>query len=77
MLRTNVKNILYTITRSNAMNGHGEGAYYVTYYAWWEVMLFVVWPCLVGALAIWGFFMIWSVVKQVKREKYKTESLKQ
>ena len=77
VLRTNVKNILYTITRSNAMNGHGEGAYYVTYYAWWEVMLFVVWPCLVGALAIWGFFMIWSVVKQVKREKYKTESLKQ
>ena len=69
VLRTNVKNILYTLTRSNAMNGHGEGAYYVTYYAWWEVTLFFGGIGVFVALAVWGFFVIWSVVKQVKREE--------
>ena len=69
VLRTNVKNILYTLTRSNAMNGHGEGAYYVTYYAWWEVTLFFGGIGIIVVLAVWGFFVIWSVVKQVKREE--------
>lgn len=69
VLRNNVKNILYTITRSNAMNGHGEGAYYITYYAWWEVTLFFGGLGIILVLAVWGFFVIWSVVKQVKREQ--------
>ena len=69
VLRGNVKNILYSLTRSNAMNGHGEGAYYITYYAWWEVALFFGGIGLIVVLAVWGFFVIWSVVKQVKREK--------
>ena len=72
VLRNNVKNILYTITRSNAMNGHGEGAYYVTYYAWWEVTLFFGGLGVIVVLAVWGFFVIWSVVKQVKRESANT-----
>ena len=58
VLRTNVKNILYTLTRSNAMNGHGEGAYYVTYYAWWEVTLFFGGIGVFVALAVWGFFVM-------------------
>ena len=69
VLRTSVKNILYALTRSNAMNGHGEGAYYLTYYAWWEVALFFGGIGLIVVLAAWGFFVIWSVVKQVKREE--------
>ena len=74
VLQTNVKNILYTLTRSNAINGHSEGAYYITYYAWWEVLIFFFDIGLIVAAAIWGFFVIRSVLKQAKREKYEAEN---
>lgn len=76
VLRNNVKNILYTLSRSNAMNGHGEGGYYITYYAWWEVLLFFFDLGLIIAAIIWGVFVMISVMKQDKRERYQTENAK-
>ncbi len=63
VLRNNVKNILYTTVRSNAMNGCGEGCYYVEYYAWWEITLFAVLIGQVLLCAVWGFFAIRSAYK--------------
>ena len=74
VLRNSVKNILYTLTRSNAINGHSEGAYYITYYAWWEVMLFFVGIGVIIGSAIWGFFVIRSVLKEEKKKKYETQN---
>ena len=76
VLQENVKNVLYTVSRSNAMNGHGEGGYYITYYAWWEVFIFFFDLGLIGAAAVWGFFAIRSALKKAKIDKYETESLK-
>ncbi len=66
VLRNNVKNILYTTVRSNAMNGCGEGCYYIEYYAWWEVTLVAVLAAWVLVAAVWGFFAIRGFVKAKK-----------
>lgn len=67
VLRNCVKNIIYTTARSNNMNGCGEGGYYVTYYAWWEV--FIVWLDIVVAagIVVWGVFAIRGAVKDEKK----------
>lgn len=58
VLRGNVKNVLYATSRSNAMNGCGEGGYYITYYAWWEMTLIFFVVGLAVLSIIWGFFAI-------------------
>ena len=69
VLRSNVKNVLYATARSNAMNGCGEGGYYITYMAWWEVMIMWVDICLFVAAVIWGVFAVRVMVIRVKRER--------
>lgn len=71
VLRNAVKNITYTTARSNAMNGCGEGAYYVTYFAWWETTIFVVDIVLAAVVVVWGIFAIRGAAKQKKQGKSK------
>lgn len=64
VLRQGTKNILYTLARSNAMNGLGEGGYYIVYYAWWETTLMMLVIGLILGSAVWGFFAIRKALKQ-------------
>ena len=64
VLRQGTKNILYTLSRSNAMNGLGEGGYYIVYYAWWETTLMMLVIGLILGSAVWGFFSIRKALKQ-------------
>ena len=64
VLRQGTKNILYTLARSNAMNGLGEGGYYIVYYAWWETTLMMLVLGLILGSAVWGFFAIRKALKQ-------------
>ncbi len=73
VLRNSVKNILYTSVRSNGMNGCGEGGYYITYYAWWELLIFFLGIGIIIGAVIWGFFAIWSALKQAKKDKEKAD----
>ena len=68
VLRNAVKNVLYATSRSNAMNGCGEGGYYIVYYAWWEVL--IVWlDIAVGVgVAVWGVFAILKMKKKLKAD---------
>lgn len=66
VLRNSVKNILYATARSNGMNGCGEGGYYITYYAWWELLIFYFDLGLIAASGVWGFFAIRSALKKAK-----------
>ena len=63
VLRQATKNIIYTTARSNNMNGCGEGGYYITYYAWWETMIFVIDIVVAAAIVLWGVLAIWLVRK--------------
>lgn len=75
VLRNSVKNILYATVRSNAMNGCGEGGYYITYYAWWELTLIFLEVGLVLGAAVWGFFAIKGAIKQKKEESVTDEDI--
>ena len=68
VLRQATKNILYTISRSNAMNGSGEGGYYIEYYAWWETVLQFLPVALALGFAVWGFFAITKAKKELALE---------
>ncbi len=57
IVRQCAKNIIYTTIRSNNMNGCGEGGYYVTYYAWWEVTLFFSEIGMLAITLIWGLLL--------------------
>ena len=63
VLRAQTKNILYTLARSNAMNGLGEGGYYIVYYAWWETTLMMLVIGLILGSAVWGFFAVRKALK--------------
>lgn len=57
-LRTATKNILYVISHSNAMNGHGEGVTYSYGLAAWEKVMFLIDAGILLLLALWGAFVI-------------------
>lgn len=75
-LRNAVKNILYTVSKSNAMNGMGPGIEYVYAMAYWKIVLIIIDCAIVTGIAVWGFFAIRSALKKAKADKYETESLK-
>lgn len=74
VLRQATKNILYTTVRSNDMNGCGEGCYYVTYYAWWEVTLFFVEIGVLAVTLITGGLLIYRTIRKDKKEKETNKS---
>ena len=60
VLRNNVKNILYTVANSNAMNG--EVDHYAP--AWWKIAVIAVDCTAVAGLAIWGFLVFYKAKKE-------------
>ncbi|MCX4312944.1 MAG: glycoside hydrolase family 3 C-terminal domain-containing protein [Clostridia bacterium] len=64
VLRQSIKNILYTVGNSNAVNGE------IVRYALppWVITLIVVDVLLVAGLAVWGYFVIRKTLGQVKSE---------
>ncbi len=66
VLRQCTKNILFTVARSNGMNGTGEGAEYVEKLAYWEIALICFDVALVAGMAAWGFFAIKGAAKRRK-----------
>lgn len=66
MMRRAVKNILYTVARSNAMNGHGDGVVWGIGMPTWVVIVIWVDIAIAAALAVWGFFAIRKALKKAK-----------
>ncbi|MDC7287481.1 glycoside hydrolase family 3 C-terminal domain-containing protein [Blautia schinkii] len=66
-LRTAAKNVLYVISRSNALNGHGEGVTYSYGLAKWQKVMFLIDAGIVFLLAVWGIF----VIRGAKKTKLK------
>ena len=54
--RRAVKNILYTVANSNAMNGMGDGIVYRYAMPYWEIALIALDVVAVAALAVWAVF---------------------
>ena len=76
VVRLCAKNIIYTTVRSNNMNGVGEGGYYVTYYAWWEVLFFFVEIGVLAITVLWGGLCVYLNIRRNKKlaaEETKTE----
>ncbi len=63
-IRTATKNILYVISHSNAMNGHGEGVTYSYGLASWEKVMFMIDAGIVLLLTVWGAFVIRGAYKK-------------
>lgn len=63
-LRNAVKNILYTVSRSNAMNGMGSGVEYGYALPYWEIALFVFDALALIACGLWGFFGIRKSIRK-------------
>ena len=53
-IRRAVKNILYTVVNSNAMNGMGEGIIYGYAMPYWKIALFAFDALVALILAAWG-----------------------
>ena len=68
-IRKACKNILYTVSNSNAMNGFGEG---VRYYYARPIWFIIMWSCIAAVIAgllIWGVFIFIRVNKTNKAAK--------
>lgn len=65
-IRRAVKNILYTMVNSNAMNGMGEGIVYGYALPYWMITLIIFDCVLVAGFAVWGFFAIKKALKQTQ-----------
>lgn len=65
-MRQAVKNILYTVVNSNAMNGMGEGIIYRYAMPYWLIAIIIVIVVVAAGLAVWGFFAIRKSLKKLK-----------
>lgn len=70
VLRQNVKNALYALVNSNAMNGEVVGYKMAT----WQVLTIVIDCVVVAALAVWGVFAIRGALKKSKAEPEQTDN---
>lgn len=66
-MRAATKNILYTVAKSNAMNGMGAGIVYRYALPYWTILLITADAALVGALGIWGFFTLRKSIRKNKK----------
>lgn len=67
LLRRAMKNVLYTVANSCAMNGIGEGVVYRYAMPMWMVWLIIINVVLVAGAAVWGFFAIRKGLKKSKQ----------
>ncbi len=68
-LRNATKNILYTVSRSNAMNGVGEGVVWRYLMPVWMIVLIVIDVVVFVGLAVWGFFAVRGALKKGNAKK--------
>ena len=68
-LRNATKNILYTVSRSNAMNGVGEGVVWRYLMPIWMIVLIVIDVVVFVGLAVWGFFAVRGALKKANAKK--------
>ena len=59
-----VKNILYTVANSNALNGE------VDHYnlAWWKILVITLDCVVVAGVGVWGFFAVRKAIKSEEKE---------
>lgn len=64
VLRKCVKNVLYTVANSNALNGE------VDHYnmAWWKIMVIVLDCAVVVGVGVWGYFAVSKFIKSKDQE---------
>ena len=64
VLRKCVKNILYTVANSNALNGE------VDHYnlAWWKILVITLDCVVVAGVGVWGFFAVRKAIKSEEKE---------
>lgn len=60
VLRNNVKNILYTVVNSNAVNGIVD--HYIM--AWWKILIIVLDCAVVVGAGVWGYFAVRNFLKK-------------
>ena len=65
LIRQAVKNILYTVAGSNAMNGYGEGVVYRYAMPLWQVITIIIDCVLFAGICVWGFFAIRKVRRKI------------
>ena len=66
-MRTAVRNILYTVSRSNAMNGFGPDVVYAYHMPMWTVVMIIIDVALAVGLAVWGVFAIRGAFKKERK----------
>ncbi len=67
VIKRNVKNILYTVANSNAMNGVGEGIAVKTAMPYWQIWTIVISCVIAAGVAIWGCFAVMGYYKGRKQ----------
>ncbi len=63
-MRNAVRNILYTVSRSNAMNGFGADVVWVYKLPVWQIVLICVDVAVAAGLAVWGVFAVRKAIKK-------------
>ncbi len=61
-----MKNVLYTVANSNALNGVGEGSGLISRMATWRILLIVADVVIPVGLIVWGVFVIRASLKKTK-----------
>lgn len=72
-MRKATRNILYTVSRSNAMNGSGDGVWWGYSTPGW--IIFVIWidVGITALLAVWGFFAIRKAFRRNNKKQLNAE----
>lgn len=63
-MRRAVRNILYTVSRSNGMNGFGESVVWAYHLPMWIVVLILIDVAVFCGLAVWGVFAVRKAFKK-------------
>lgn len=66
-LRNAAKNILYAVSRSNAMNGLGDGVAYAYAMPYWQMALIALNVLVAVLCALWGYFSIRKAKRKMSR----------
>lgn len=67
MLKNSMKNILYTVACSNAMNGMGENTKLITHMPVWQVITICVAAAEVVGMLAWGAAVIVKTVRKIRQ----------
>lgn len=66
MMKLAMKNVLYTVAGSNAMNGVGENTLFITHMPTWQIIVIVVDVVLLVAILAWGAAVVLLTLRKIK-----------